>query len=221
VSKLRDVAVARDRLARPFAVDHDASVRRKAAKPKDLLGWFLVGFRAEIPEQIHASGVFVGPPARAGEGLASLDPKTRAVLSTARELAGGSLIGTPRTADPFRAYLEGEADQVESARLTEAGVIVEEWAYRFPMRAALAALAGRGRDTDPYPFMARMLFRTASMDGDWNAACRSLGIIEPVRWPYVVAALERLWNRYEDEPPARFYSPRHRPPEGEALVAVV
>jgi hypothetical protein len=213
----RDVEVARARLARPHAGEHAASIRRRATKPRDLLGWFLSGFRAEIPEQIHASGVFVGTPARRGESLASLDPRTGAVLSTARDLVGGSLIGTPRTADPFRAYLEGDPrDETELARLTEAGTTMAETAFRFPMRAALAALAGRGADTDPYPFMARMLFRTASMDGDWSAAGRSMGIIEPVRWPYLVGALERLWDRYDDEPPARLYSQRL-----EGLAAVV
>ncbi|HEV8545013.1 MAG TPA: hypothetical protein VGQ64_01860 [Candidatus Limnocylindrales bacterium] len=194
-SKLRDVATARDRLARPYGPEHDASIRRKAAKPRDLLGWFLRGFRAELPEQIHASGVWA-------------DAKRRGDVGDYAPV-GGSLIGTPRSADPFRAYLEGDPlEETELARLTEAGVVIADTAYRFPMRAALAALAGRGADHDPYPFMARMLFRTASMNGDWNAAGRSMGIIEPVRWPYLVAALERLYDRYLDEPPARFYANR-------------
>jgi hypothetical protein len=212
VSKLRELT-PRERLAR----EHEASVRRRAAKPRDLLGWFIRGFRAELPEQLHAGGVFFGTPARSGEVLASVAPDSGRVLSSAKDLVGGSLIGSPRVADPFRAFIEGRANQTELARITDGTVRADE-AYRFPMRAALAALAGRGRDTDPYPFMARMLFRTASMDGDWNEACRSLGIPEPVRQPYLEAALERLWSRYVDEPPPRRI---HGPRQVEEVAAAV
>jgi hypothetical protein len=185
------MTAARDRLIRPYAPENAASLRRKAAKPKDMLGWFVIGFRAELPEQLHASGVWRDyvhdDEDRIGEG--------------------GSLLGTPRTADAFRAYLEGDPLlELEMARLTEAGVTVAEEAYRFPMRAALARLAGRGHRDDPFPFMGRCLFRTACMDGDWDVACRSMGINpRPVRWPYMVAALDRLWDRYAEEPPARYY----------------
>jgi hypothetical protein len=41
------------------------------------------------------------------------------------------------------------------------------------------------------------------MDGDWDAACRSMGICEPVRRFYIEEALRRLWGRFETEPPAR------------------
>lgn len=187
------MSVARERLERPYSPENRASIRRKAIKPKDLLGWFLVGFRAEIPERLHASGVW--------RDYVRQDEDRRG--------EGGSLLGTPRTADAFRAYLEDDPeDATEMARLTDAGVTVVDAAYRMPMRAAMQRLAGRGKATDPYPFMARALFRTASMDGDWDAACQSMGIVQPVRWPYILCALERLWDRYLDEPPARLY---HRP----------
>jgi len=75
--------------------------------------------------------------------------------------------------------------------------------YAFPLRAALARLAGRGRETDVYPFMARALHRTALLDGDYDEACRSLGITQPVRQVYIEEALRRLWTKYEIEPPAR------------------
>jgi hypothetical protein len=73
------------------------------------------------------------------------------------------------------------------------------------MRAALARLAGRGADHEPYPFMARCLYRTALRDGDWDGACASLGIIEPVRRPYLEAALHRLYERFHEEPPTNYY----------------
>jgi hypothetical protein len=53
----------------------------------------------------------------------------------------------------------------------------------------------------PYVFMARCLYRTALNDGDWDYACASLGIIEPVRRPYIEAALHRLYERFHEEPP--------------------
>jgi len=67
----------------------------------------------------------------------------------------------------------------------------------------LATLAGRGKDTDDYPFMARTLYRTALRDGDWDGACASMGICEPVRRVYIEEALRRLWSKYSIEPPAR------------------
>jgi hypothetical protein len=196
------VVEARELRARPYALEHGASLRRKAARPRDLLRWFLEGFRAEMPEQLHASGVWSDAKRRG-------DPNDYVAV-------GGSAIGAPRIADPFRAYLEEDPlEASELARLTESGVTVADPAYRFPMRAALARLAGRGSNLDPYPFMARTLFRTGCMDGDWDAAARSMGIIEPVRRVYVWFALERLWERYLDEPPPRTI---YRQPEGLAAV---
>jgi hypothetical protein len=49
--------------------------------------------------------------------------------------------------------------------------------------------------------MARVLFRTALRDGDWDGACASLGIIEPVRRIYIETALHRLYDRFYEEPP--------------------
>jgi hypothetical protein len=60
-----------------------------------------------------------------------------------------------------------------------------------------------GREMERYPFMARTLYRTAVMDGDWDAACASMGIVEPVRQFYMEDALYRLWRRFRIEPPAR------------------
>jgi hypothetical protein len=51
--------------------------------------------------------------------------------------------------------------------------------------------------------MARVLFRTALRDGDYDGACASMGICEPVRRIYINEALRRLWTKYEIGPPAR------------------
>jgi hypothetical protein len=114
---------------------------------------------------------------------------------------GGSLLGTPRTADPFRSYIEDSPFSTEVAEYE--GHKDRDGHYRYPMRAAIARLAGRGPDTDERPFMARALFRTALRDGDWDGAAASMGILAPVRRTYIEAALWRLWRLYRVEPEAR------------------
>ena len=137
-------------------------------KPNDLLGWFLEGFRAEVPERLNTHRI-----SPYGLGLS----------------------------EEFRAYMED--DTTEDARLTDDNGTHAEQAYRFPMRTALRALAGKGSVEEPFPFMARVLYLTACMGGDWNAVCADLDIPRPVRRPYVHIALERLYERYCADPPAR------------------
>lgn len=172
----------------PYRYDHDRSIARKAQPPKNLLGWFLEAFRAELPGTIHAADVWRDrvTPDEAKNGI---------------QAVGGSLLGTPRTNETFRRYIEDSPFATEVAEYE--GHKDRHAHYVFPIRAALARLGGRGPDHDPYPFMARVLFRTALRDGDYDAACASMGICEPVREVYVQEALRRLWTKYEVEPPAR------------------
>src|SRR5262245_14990374 len=118
------------------------------------MGWFLDGFRAEMPERMTNH---------------RLTPY------------GYSL------SEEFRRYIEEDA--IEDARLTCEGMVRVDEAYRFPMRTALRALAGRGTIDQPYPFMAVVLYRVGCMGGDIDAACNGLGIVRPVRRPYVMVAL--------------------------------
>jgi hypothetical protein len=178
-----------------YDVEHSASLARKAQPPKNLLGWFLEAFRAETPDAINGHDVFVGQPDKPGrETLWARDTKKA-------DLSGGSLLGSPREVASFRRFIEDGPFQKERAEYE--GHKDAQVHYAFPLRAALAELAGRGRDTDDYPFMARTLYRTALRDGDWDSACASMGICEPVRKVYIQVALERLWARYDVEPPAR------------------
>lgn len=196
----------RELLATPYRDDHRRSVSRKAAPPKDLLRWFLEGFRAEIPDRMHQRDVW-------------RDRRTRGD-SEDYDPVGGSLLGTPRAAEPFRAYIE-DTYATEQASITDAGVTAYVKAYARPMRDAIARVAGRGHETDPYPFMARALYRTALRDGDWDSACGSLGVIEPVRRVYIQAALRHLWERYEDEPRPPAYKPEIRITAASGVVPVV
>ena len=179
----------------PYEADHAGSVARKAQPPKNLLGWFLEAFRAETPDAMNGHDVFVGQPDKPGRET------LWAKRSTVAELSGGSLLGSPRDVSSFRRFIEEGAKQVERAEYENQKDPVVH--YTFPLRAALAELAGRGRDTDDYPFMARTLYRTALRDGDWDSACASMGICEPVRKVYVEEALRRLWTKFSVEPPAR------------------
>lgn len=169
----------------PYSLEHARSQRRKMARPKDLLLWFMQGFREEMPDRLHTRGVWRDAHRRGDAEF--YDP------------VGGSHLGSPRMADPFRAFIEDDPFGTEPAEYEGHKSLANH--YRTPMRAAMARLAGRGQDTDTYPFMARALWRTAQRDGDWDSACASLGIIEPVRRPYIEAALHRLYDRYHEEPP--------------------
>jgi len=166
----------------PYAPENAKSKRAKMARPKDLLAWYLTGFREELPVVIHSSEVW-----------------REYVTDDYQHQGGGSLLGTPKWTDPFRRFIEDDAFGTEVSEYEGHQSIGKH--YRTPMRAALARLAGRGPDTDPSPFMARCLYRTALRDGDWDGACASLGIIEPVRRPYIEAALHRLYERFYEEPP--------------------
>ena len=112
---------------------------------------------------------------------------------------GGSALGAPRMSDPFRAFIEDDPFGTEAAEYEGHKDVRNH--YRTPLRAALARLAGRGPMTSASPFMARALYRTALRDGDWDGACASLGIIEPVRRVYIESALHRLYGRFHEEPP--------------------
>lgn len=182
----------------PYDVEHSASLARKAQPPKNLLGWFLEAFRAETPAETEGHGVFVGQPDRPGRETLGGGVKAR---SKPAELVGGSVLGSPNLLDDFRRFIEDGPFATEYAEYENHRDPVGH--YKFPLRAALATLGGRGRDTDDYPFMARTLYRTALRDGDWDSACASMGICEPVRKVYVEEALRRLWTKFSVEPPAR------------------
>ena len=163
--------------------------RRRAqlmAPPKDLLAWFLQAYREEMPDQLHSAGLW-RDQVNAGERRNDISP------------VGGSLIGTPRTNEGFRRLTE------ESPFITE----VAEYEghkdrsnhYVFPLRAALARLAGREPVTGQWGFMAAALLTTARLDGDWDRALSSLGVNPvAVRRVYIETALRRLYEKYEPEP---------------------
>lgn len=183
----------------PYLIEHARSQRDRRAEPRGfagLLRWFLEGFWAETPERVHTVGVWFGRPPR-------LDASGRPVEDVAAELVGGSQLGAPKQAEPFRQLLENSPRQI-------AGDGAEEHYVR-PMRAALARLAGR-RDGSA-ALMARYLLQVAYAQGDWESvATRWFPIHEDevacrcwlARRPFTHDALRRLYGAYSAEPPVRY-----------------
>ncbi len=150
---------------------------------RELLRWFLDAWAAEIPDRLHSAGVWRdwGP-----------------------DSVGGSLLGSPRTHDAFRAYIEASPHQLDyDPRIDtdERGAV-----YVRPVHAALARMVGRrsagplGPSLGVRPFMARYLFALACAGGDWTAISARFGIPPQVAPIYTEAALWRFWSEYREEP---------------------
>jgi hypothetical protein len=175
--------------AAPYAHEAHARKVRLMAPPKNLLGWFLEAYRAEMPEKLHSAGLW-RDQVSGGERRNDIEP------------VGGSLIGTPQADGRFRLLTEGSPFHTEVAEYE--GHKDPHNHYTFPLRAALARLAGREPNHGRYGFMAHALLTVARLDGDWDQALSSLGVNpEAVRRVYLEVALRTLYERYEPEPVAR------------------
>jgi hypothetical protein len=172
-------------LEQPYAKEQrravEAAMRRAAPKGLHrLMSWFLEEWRNEIPDRLHKGGVWWD----------------HISLTEDRHGEGGSLLGTPATADDFRSYIEG------SPFATDA-----DGRYVRPIHAAMARLCGRqgheGATVElaPAPFMARFLFRLATTaDLRWTST--SMGIPVQAAEVYGEQAIYRLWRVYEPSPGA-------------------
>ena len=174
---------------RPYLEQHLSSARQREPRNlAELLHWFLEGFAAETPEVMHARGVWVDRPKRDELGVR--------VRGTGQ---GGSLLGSPQTAEPFRQLLENTPRQVGEDKDTGATFYVR------PMRAALERLAGSTEGSDS-AFMARFLAQVAYGGGDWEAVASRWKITPFVREVYLETALRRLHRLYRPDPPPRTYT---------------
>lgn len=207
----RDPASARVLREAPYIGDHVASRSARNQEPRTfaaLLRWFLEGFWAETPEQVHAAGVWFGRPARTGTN-------GRPIEDIPPEQVGGSQLGAPKQAEPFRQLIENSPRQA-------AGDGPEEHYVR-PMRAALARLAGHHSCTarercDPDhvcgdgPLMARFLLQIAYAQGDWRSVSERWFPAYPVvHRSFAEQALRRLYSGYRPDPPARYEQTPGRP----------
>jgi len=175
----------------PYLDEHLAS--RSQGRPRSfagLLRWFLEGFAAETPERLHAAGEWVGDPPR---------PNRPSDVGITPELVGGSVLGSPRIAEPFRQLLEEAPAQWHR----------DETGTRYfarPMRAALERLAGH-RDGDA-PFMAAFLAQVAYSQGDWQSVAARWFPAQPYAWrAFAEHSLRRLEGCYLAEPKPREWRP--------------
>jgi hypothetical protein len=171
----------------PYQQQNDRSKRVKMQPPRDLLGWFMDWYYAETTGTPHRRGLWVDAKHRS-------DPAEY-------QPVGGSVLGSPATTDAFRVVTDGEAFETVTPEYEGHRELTN--VYKTPLRAALARVAGRGKADDPGPFMSIVLHRTFLRDGDWDGACASMGIVEPVRRVYIESALRRLYDRFHEEPPNR------------------
>jgi hypothetical protein len=176
---------ARQSLEQPHLERHRSSIEAVAqrAAPRGLhrlMVWFLGEWQAEVPSRLHKSGTW----------------HDFVALTEERSSVGGSLLGTPQSAEGFRRYIEGSPFETDP-----------DGRYVRPIHAAIGRLCGRqGHEGEthklqPAPFMARFLFRLA-MTGDLVQAGTSMGIPPQVQPIYGEQALYRLWKAYEVGPGA-------------------
>lgn len=179
----RDRRVRRDQ---PYLDEHLASARPKQPRTfGQLLNWFLEGFRAETPERMHRRGVW--------STTRRLDSAGKPTEAVPAQQQGGSQLGAPRYAEPFRQLLENSDRQWTDERGT-----VDPYYVR-PMRAALAALSRQsGEDS---PFMARFLLQVAYAGGDWQSVAERWEIKPFAREAFITAALRRAHRCWRPDPP--------------------
>lgn len=191
----------------PFIGDHVASKRRRPPRSFDeLLAWFVAGVQDETPERVHASGLWVGRPPRKVERWVEGKRVWVNADNTPTELIGGSELGSPKDAEPFRQFIENSPRQVAGEGLDEH--------YVRPLRAALAKMAGRHTCTvlerraqdhscGESPLMARFLYQVGIAGGDWRAVAErwTPNAIPPdIARVYTETALRRLAHVHRTAP---------------------
>lgn len=191
----------------PYIGDHVASKRRRPPRSfADLLRWYVAGLQDEMPERVHASGLWVGRPPRKVERWVEGKRVWVDADTTPTELIGGSELGSPRDAEPFRQFIENSPRQVAGEGLDEH--------YVRPIRAALSKMAGRHRcaadeRTDPEhvcgesPLMARFLYQVGIAGGDWRSVADRWtpdAIPPEIARTYTETALRRLAHTYRTTP---------------------
>jgi hypothetical protein len=149
---------------------------------------FLREWSLEMPTTLHRHEVFFGPPDRPGrETLGASD-------STATELVGGSLLGSPAYAEPVRHLLEDDNPHREEPAIYEGSLTVEKH-LATPLRSAMRRC---GRMMEAY------LVEVARSGGDWLSPAQRRGCYdEHIARVYANEAFRRLWREYSVDRPTR------------------
>ena len=141
----------------------------------------------ELPATIHRHEVFVGPPDNGRETLI-------AEHSSATELTGGSLLGSPAYSEPMRHLLEDDNPHREEPAVYEGSLTVEKHLVT-PLRSAMRRC---GRMFEAY------LVDVARAGGDWMTPAVRRGCTdEHIARVYANEAFRRLWREYQVDRPAR------------------
>lgn len=181
----RDRRIRRDQ---PYLGEHLASEADRRRPPRafgELLTWFLEGFWAETPERMHTRGVW--------STTRRLDAQARPTEDVKAAEQGGSVLGSPRFAEPFRQLIENSDRQWTDERGT-----VDPYYVR-PMRAAIARMARP--DGSDSAFMAHFLLQVAYAGGDWQSVADRWDLQVHVRRAYIETALRRLRSCWRADPP--------------------
>jgi len=175
----------RELRAAPYTADHAASVARVAEagqRPRGfgpLLSWFSRTWAAELPDRLHSRGVW-------------RDRLTRSEADAGDQAVGGSLLGSPNLADPFRRILENSPFETEAAVLDNRESM--ERHYVRPCHAAVARIGHR------YPLAARWLAALAFADFGWQDLATRRGWSHEEARFYLERILELLWSEFEEAP---------------------
>jgi hypothetical protein len=142
----------------------------------------------EMPTTLHRHEVFVGPPDRPGRETLGAEH------SSAVELVGGSLLGSPAYAEPVRHLLEDDNPHREEPAIYEGSLTVGRH-LATPLRSAMRRC---GRMMEAY------LTDVARAGGDWlTPAVRRGCTNEHIARVYANEAFRRLWREYSVERPTR------------------
>ena len=154
---------------------------------------FLREWSLEMPDTLHRHEVFVGPPDRPGRDTLGAEH------STAAELVGGSLLGSPAYAEPVRHLLEDDNPHREEPAILEGSLTVEKHLVT-PLRSALKRT---GRMWSAY------LMDVARSGGDWYGQAVVRGCYsEHIARVYAIEAFRRLWREYQPVKPAYVPKPK-------------
>ena len=152
-----------------YRADNYRSMERAFAQPKglrELLAWFLHEWALEVPDTVHVPGVW----------------RDYVRWDEDRTSVGGSALGAPPLADPFRRYTENSPSEVDA-----------DGFYMRPVHKAIATLGGR-RDGTKERWMARFLFRLGLAHGDLDTVGAESGLHPHAVSVYAESALYRLWQ---------------------------
>lgn len=199
----RRQAAALEARERPYSVEHQASVRRAMSDRSPevpgfgaLLRWFVDRFTAELPKNVHATGVEWSTPGRVvrGDGTGVTDP------------GGGNALGSPRFDGTFRRrVLESRSSDTEHP-VSDGRAEVGE-AYSTPLHQTIEYIGRRK------PLLACWLRALGRHGGDWQAVGQlglvidDRGVRIPIPDEYAEeitrGALRVCWRAFREEPSVR------------------